>query len=76
VNRTWTFSGEECAAFSVGLVFDESGAAWSLSSVARPAVATVLKTANRDDEVFLVELGDNAKLSVGFTPTSRDTKRG
>src|SRR5260370_32970811 len=33
----------------------------------RDAAAHFLKTLNREDEAFLVEFGDSAKLSVGFT---------
>jgi Ca-activated chloride channel family protein len=60
------FSGED-APLSVGLVFDESGSMDYKLRNSRDAVAQFLKTLNRDDEVFLVEFGDNAKLSVGFT---------
>ena len=60
------FSGEE-APLSVGLVFDESGSMDYKLRTSRDAAAQLLKTLNRDDEAFLVEFGDNAKLSVGFT---------
>ena len=60
------FSGEE-APLSVGLVFDESGSMDYKLRTSRDAAAQLLKTLNKDDEAFLVEFGDNAKLSVGFT---------
>jgi len=60
------FSGED-APLSVGLVFDESGSMDYKLRTSREAAAQVLKTLNRDDEAFLVEFGDSAKLSVGFT---------
>lgn len=60
------FSGED-APLSVGLVFDESGSMDYKLRTSREATALFLKTLNRDDEAFLVEFGDSAKLSVGFT---------
>jgi len=65
------FSGED-APLSVGLVFDESGSMDYKLRNSRDAVAQFLKSLNRDDEVFLVEFGDNAKLSVGFTTRIED----
>jgi VWFA-related protein len=60
------FSGED-APLSVGLVFDESGSMDYKLRNSRDAAAQFLKTLNRDDEAFLVEFGDSAKLSVGLT---------
>jgi len=60
------FSGED-APLSVGLVFDESGSMDYKLRTSRDAAAQLLKTLNRDDEAFLVEFGDDARLSVGFT---------
>ena len=60
------FSGEDTR-LSVGLVFDESGSMDYKLRTAREAAAQLLKTLNRDDEAFLVEFGDSARLSVGFT---------
>src|SRR5580700_1750526 len=60
------FSGED-APLSIGLVFDESGSMDFKLRNSRDASAQFLKTLNGDDEAFLVEFGDSAKLSVGFT---------
>jgi Ca-activated chloride channel family protein len=60
------FSGED-APLSVGLVFDESGSMDYKLRTSRDAAAQFLKTLNRGDEAYLVEFGDSAKLSVGFT---------
>ncbi len=60
------FSGED-APLSVGLVFDESGSMDYKLRTSRDAVAQFLKTLNQDDEAFLVEFGETAKLSVPFT---------
>jgi len=60
------FSGED-APLSVGLVFDESGSMGFKEQTARAAAAQLLKTMNSNDEAFLVEFSDAAKLSVAFT---------
>ena len=60
------FSGED-APLSIGLVFDESGSMDYKLRTSQAAVAQFLKTMNADDEAFLVEFSDSAKLSVGFT---------
>ena len=60
------FSGED-APLSVGLVFDESGSMDYKLRNSQAAVAQFLKTLTSDDEAFLVEFGDSAKVSVGFT---------
>src|ERR1700689_2869623 len=60
------FSGEE-APLSIGLVFDESGSMDYKLRTSQAAVAQFLKSMNADDETFLVEFSDSAKLSVGFT---------
>src|SRR5271166_7121683 len=60
------FSGED-APLSVGLAFDESGSMDFKLRTSRAAVAQFLKTMNAEDEAFLVEFSDMAKLSVGFT---------
>jgi Ca-activated chloride channel family protein len=60
------FSGED-APLSVGLVFDESGSMDYKLRTSQAAVSQFLKTLNADDEAFLVEFSDTAKLSVEFT---------
>jgi VWFA-related protein len=60
------FSGEE-APLSVGLVFDESGSMGYKLRNSQAAVTRFLKTMGPDDEAFLVEFSDKAKLSVAFT---------
>ncbi len=60
------FSGED-APLSIGLVFDESGSMDYKLRTSQAAVVQFLKTLNADDEAFLVEFSDSAKLSVGFT---------
>jgi VWFA-related protein len=60
------FSGED-APLSIGVLFDESGSMDYKLRTSRDAAAQLLKTLNREDETFLVEFGDSAKLSVAFT---------
>jgi Ca-activated chloride channel family protein len=60
------FSGEE-APLSVGLAFDESGSMDYKLQTAEAAAEHFMKTMNRDDEAFLVEFSDTARLGVGFT---------
>ena len=68
------FSGEE-APLSVGLVFDESGSMDYKLQTAQAAAAQLLKTMNGDDEAFLVEFSDTAKLSVGFTSNTEEIQK-
>ncbi len=65
------FSGDD-APLSVGLVFDESGSMDYKLRTSRLAVAQFLKTLNADDEAFLVEFSDHAKLTVGFTSRTEE----
>jgi Ca-activated chloride channel family protein len=60
------FSRED-APLSVGLVFDESGSMDYKLRTSRDALAQFLKTLNVDDETFLVEFSDSAKVSIRFT---------
>lgn len=61
-----SFSGED-APLSVGLVFDTSGSMSDKLRTSRRAVAQFLRTMNAQDEAFLVEFGDQASLTAGFT---------
>src|ERR1700722_475844 len=65
------FSGED-APLSVGLLFDESGSMDYKLRTSQAAVAQFLKTMNADDEAFLVEFSDSARVSVGFTSHTED----
>jgi Ca-activated chloride channel homolog len=60
------FSSED-APLSVGLLFDCSGSMGSKLRNSREAVAQFFKTANPDDEAFLVQFHDTADLAMGFT---------
>ena len=60
------FSCED-APLSIGLVFDNSGSMENKMSKARQAVGQFLKTANPDDEFFLVRFSDRPELVNDFT---------
>jgi Ca-activated chloride channel family protein len=60
------FSGED-APLSVGIAFDASGSMSDKLKASRRAAVQFLRTMNAQDEAFLVEFGDHASVSVGFT---------
>jgi VWFA-related protein len=60
------FSNED-APLSTGVVFDCSGSMGKKLEKSRQAVAQFFKTANPEDEFFLVEFNDGAKIAQPFT---------
>jgi Ca-activated chloride channel family protein len=60
------FSRED-APLSIGLLFDNSGSMRNKIKNATEAAAAFFKTANPDDEFFLIEFSDRPKLTVPFT---------
>jgi len=67
------FSAED-APLSVGLVFDTSGSMGPKLTKSRQAAAEFFKTANPQDEFFLVEFNDSPQLVVPFTPASEEVQ--
>jgi Ca-activated chloride channel family protein len=65
------FSSED-APMSVGLVFDTSGSMGQKLNTSRKAVAEFLKTANPQDEFFLIQFNDRPELAVPFTPDTEE----
>jgi VWFA-related protein len=61
------FSSDD-SPLSVGIVFDTSGSMGSKLQKSRQAVAQFMKTANPEDEFFLVQFNDRPELVVPFTP--------
>ncbi len=61
-----TFASED-APLSVGLVFDTSGSMGSKLAKSRQAVAQFFKTANPEDQFFLVQFNDRPELTQDFT---------
>jgi VWFA-related protein len=58
------------APVSIGLLFDKSGSMRDKMDKAEEAVNAFFGTANVQDEFFLVEFSDRAKLVIPFTPDS------
>ena len=68
-----SFSSED-APLSIGLVFDTSGSMGSKLQESRQAAAELFKTANPQDEFFLVEFNDRPQLVVPFTHSTEDVQ--
>ena len=66
---------KEDAPVSVGLVFDTSGSMHTKIEKASEAAAVFFKTANPEDEFFLVEFSDRPKLTLPFTRDSDEVYR-
>lgn len=60
------FSGED-APLSVGVLFDESGSMDYKLRTSRDAASQLMNMFSKEDEVFLVEFADTAKVSIAFT---------
>ena len=67
VEQKIAYLSSEDAPIAIGLVFDHSGSMGSKLQKSREAVAQLLKTANPDDEFFLVKFNDRPELAVAFT---------
>src|SRR5579863_3307301 len=65
------FSSED-APLSIGLVFDTSGSMGAKLQQSRRAAVEFFKTANPQDEFFLVEFNDRPELVVPFTADTDD----
>lgn len=65
------FASED-APLSIGLVFDASGSMGSKLQKARQAAAQFFKTANPEDEFFLVQFNDRPELVVPFTHSTEE----
>ena len=65
-----TYFAKDDAPVSVGLLLDSSGSMRNKKQKSAEAAAAFFKTANTEDEFFLIEFDDHPKLVVPFT---RDT---
>ena len=65
------FSSED-APLSIGLVFDASGSMGSKLTKSRQAAAQFFKTANPEDEFFLIQFNDKPELVVPFTTNTEE----
>lgn len=71
VQEISSFSSEDVP-MSVGIVFDTSGSMGGKLNRSREAVTQFLKTANPEDEFFLVQFNDRPDLTVPFTPDTEE----
>lgn len=71
VEQNITHFSSEDAPITMGLVFDSSGSMGTKLQKSRQAVAQLMKTANPEDEFFLVQFNERPELSHGLT---RDTE--
>ena len=65
------FASED-APLSIGLVFDTSGSMGSKLGKSRQAVSAFFKTANPEDEFFLVQFNDRPEMIQDFTTNIED----
>ncbi|HEX6897908.1 MAG TPA: VWA domain-containing protein [Bryobacteraceae bacterium] len=68
VEQKITHFSKDDAPVSIGLVLDTSGSMVAKMKKSADAAQTFFKTANTDDEFFLVEFNERPKLTVPFTP--------
>ena len=66
-----TLSSEDVPV-SIGLVFDMSGSMSDKVEKAREAAVQFMRTANPQDQFFLVSFNDRAELTSGFTTSVDD----
>lgn len=67
------FSSED-APLSVGLVFDASGSMGNKLAKSREAAAQFFKSANPEDEFFLVQFNDRPELTQAFTHSTEEVQ--
>jgi len=72
VEQEITHLVSEDTPLSVGVVFDTSRSMGTKLSWSRQAVWQFLKTANPEDEFFLIEFNDRPQLAVKFTPNAEE----
>ncbi|MBI4874584.1 MAG: VWA domain-containing protein [Acidobacteria bacterium] len=67
IEQSLTHFASEDAPLSVGLVFDASGSMGNKLQKSRQAAAQFFRTANPEDEFFLVQFNDRPELVTKFT---------
>jgi VWFA-related protein len=72
VEQTITHFSMDDEPVAVGLVFDVSGSMGPKLAKSREAAAAFFKTANPEDEFFLIEFNDSPRLSVPLTTNVED----
>src|SRR5260370_29615933 len=72
VEQTIRAFAKEDAPVSIGLLFDTSGSMRNKMRKSVDAASELFKSANPEDEFFLIELNERPKLTVPFTPDADD----
>ncbi len=72
VEQKITYFAKDDAPISIGLLFDTSGSMRNKMHRSSEAAARFFKTANPEDEFFLVEFNERPKLAVAFTTDAED----
>jgi Ca-activated chloride channel family protein len=72
VEQPITYFATEETPVSVGFLFDSSASMRNKMRQSSEAAAAFFRTANKDDEFFLVEFSERAKLSVPFTTNVKE----
>src|SRR3984957_1750491 len=72
VEQTITHFAKDDAPLSIGLVFDASSSMHNKLHKSSEAAAAVFKTANPEDEFFMVEFNERPRLVVPFTSDSSE----
>ncbi len=67
IEQEITYFASFDAPISIGLVFDASGSMGSKLTKSRQAAAAFFKTANPEDEFFLIQFNDRPQLVLPFT---------
>ncbi len=67
IEQSVSYFSSEDRPISIGVVFDTSGSMGSKLQKSRQAVAQLMKTANPEDEFFLVQFSDRPELTMPFT---------
>src|ERR1051325_5654509 len=62
-----TYFAKDDAPISIGLLFDSSGSMRNKKKNSSEAAAAFFRTANLEDEFFLIEFDDRPRLAVPFT---------
>lgn len=72
VEQTITHFAKDDAPISIGLVFDASASMHNKLHKSSEAAAAFFKTANREDEFFLIEFNERPHLAIPFTSDSEE----
>lgn len=75
VEQKITHFSMDDAPISIGVVFDSSGSMQNKMHKSLEAAANFFKTANPEDEFFLVDFNERPRLVIGFTPDSGEVYR-